>query len=69
MKGEKLLVTKKDIKRFKVLKNVIEKKLKGTQAAQLLGLSVVHVSRLKKRLLAAGFEGLGHVGSGMWGQI
>ena len=58
MKGEKLLVTKKDIKRFKVLKDVIEKKLKGTQAAQLLGLSVVHVSRLKKRLLAAGFEGL-----------
>ncbi len=36
MKGEKLLVTKKDIKRFKVLKDVIEKKLKGTQAAQLV---------------------------------
>ena len=58
MKGEKLLVTKKDIKRFKVLKDVIEKKLKGTQAAQLLNLSVVHVSRLKKRLLNGGFEGL-----------
>ncbi len=58
MKGEKLLVTMKDIKRFKVLKDVIEKKLQGTQAARLLGLSIVHVSRLKKRLLAAGFEGL-----------
>ena len=58
MKGEKLLVTKKDIKRFKVLKDVIEKKLKGTEAAQLLNLSVVHVSRLKKRLLNGGFEGL-----------
>jgi len=58
MKGEKLLVTKKDIKRFKVLKDVIEKKLQGTQAAQLLNLSVVHVSRLKKRLLNGGFEGL-----------
>lgn len=58
MKGEKLLVTMKDIKRFKVLKDVIEKKLRGTEAAQLLGLSVVHVSRLKKRLLATGFEGL-----------
>ena len=54
MKGEKLLVTKKDIKRFKVLKDVIEKKLKGTQAAQLLGLSVVHVSRLKKGYLLLG---------------
>jgi hypothetical protein len=58
VKGEKLLVTKKDIKRFKVLKDVIEKKLKGTEAAQLLNLSVVHVSRLKKRLLNGGFEGL-----------
>lgn len=58
MKGEKLLVTHKDVKRFKVLKDVIEKRLKGTAAAQLLGLSVVHISRLKKRLLGDGFEGL-----------
>lgn len=58
MKGEKLLVTMKDIQRHKVLKDVIEKKLKGTEAAQLLNLSVVHVSRLKKRLLNGGFEGL-----------
>jgi hypothetical protein len=58
MKGEKLLVTMKDIKRFRVLKDVIEKRLKGTEAAQLLALSVVHVSRLKKRLLTDGFEGL-----------
>lgn len=58
MKGEKLLVTIKDIKRYKVLKDVIEKRLKGTEAAQLLDLSIVHVSRLKKRLLNGGFEGL-----------
>jgi len=58
VKGEKLLVTQKDIKRFKVLRDVVEKKLKGTEAAQLLGLSVVHISRLKKRLLTDGFEGL-----------
>ena len=43
MKGEKLLVTMKDIKRYKVLKDVIEKRLKGTEAAQLLYLSVFHV--------------------------
>jgi len=58
MKGEKLLVTQKDINRFKVLKDVIEKRLKGAEAAQLLGLSVVHISRLKKHLLVDGFEGL-----------
>jgi len=39
MKGEKLLVMQKDINRFKVLKDVIEKRLKGAEAAQLLGLS------------------------------
>ena len=58
MKGEKLLVTMKDIKRFKVLKDVIERKLRGTEAAQLLNLTTVHISRLKKRLLNEGFEGL-----------
>lgn len=58
MKGAKLLVTMADIKRYRILKDVIEKKLKGTEAAQLLGLSVVHISRLKKRLLVDGFEGL-----------
>jgi hypothetical protein len=58
MKGAKLLVTMVDIKRYRILKDVVEKKLKGTEAAQLLGLSVVHVSRLKQRLLAGGFEGL-----------
>jgi hypothetical protein len=58
MKGAKLLVTMADIKRHKVLKDVLDKKIRGTEAAQLLGLSVVHVSRLKKRLLRAGFEGL-----------
>jgi hypothetical protein len=58
VKGATLLVTMKDIQRHKVLKDVIEKKLRGTEAAQLLNLSVVHVSRLKKRLLNGGFEGL-----------
>jgi hypothetical protein len=58
VKGDRLLVTPKDMRRFKVLKDVIEKKLTGAEAAQLLGLTVVHVSRLKKRLYEEGFEGL-----------
>jgi hypothetical protein len=48
----------KDIRRHKVLKDVIDKKLRGTEAAQLLNLTTVHISRLKKRLLNEGFEGL-----------
>jgi hypothetical protein len=46
----------KDIQRYKVLKDVIDKKLKGIEAAALLNLSPVHVSRLKAKLLAGGFE-------------
>lgn len=58
MKQNKLLVTMKDIQRFKVLKDVIEKKLKGVQAAEILKLSPVHVSRLKTRLTQGGFEAM-----------
>ncbi len=55
---QKLLVTMKDIQRYKVLKDVVDKKLKGSEAAQILGLSCVHMSRLKKRLFHEGFDGL-----------
>jgi len=58
MKEQKLLVTMKDMQRHKILKEVIEKKLKGVEAAQVLNLSPVHISRLKTKLLKEGFEGL-----------
>lgn len=53
---QKLLVTMKDIQRYKVLKEVLEKKLKGVEAASILGLTPVHISRLKAKLLVGGFE-------------
>jgi len=56
MSEQKLLVTMKDIQRYKVLKDLLEKKLKGTEAAQLLNLTPVHISRLKTKLLKGGFE-------------
>jgi transposase len=58
MKEQKLLVTMKDVQRYRVLKDVIAKKLKGSEAAELLNLSYIHISRLKKRLLEGGFEAL-----------
>ncbi len=58
MKEQKLLVTMKDIQRYKILKDVIDKKLKGVEAADVLNLSPVHVSRLKKRFLEGGLEGM-----------
>jgi len=58
MSQTKLLITMKDIQRFNVLKDIINKKLTGSQAAELLGLTYVHISRLKKKLLTGGFEAL-----------
>jgi transposase len=55
---QKLLATMKDMQRYKVLKDVIDKRLKGSEAVHILGLSCVHISRLKKRFLEEGFNGL-----------
>lgn len=48
----------KDIQKYRVIKEIIEKKIKAYDAVALLSLSYVHISRLKKRVLNEGFEGL-----------
>lgn len=58
MKEQRLVVTMKDMQRYKVLQEVIEKKLKGAEAAELLQITPVHVSRLKTKLSKEGFEGI-----------
>ena len=45
-------------KKSKILKDVIDKKLKGIEAAELLKLHPVHISRLKRELIQGGFEAL-----------
>jgi len=58
MKEPKVLVTMKDIKRYSVIKDVLEKKIKAIQAAQALGLSYIHTLRLKKKVKELGFKGI-----------
>jgi len=58
MKEPKVLVTMQDIQRYRILKDVIEKKLKATQASLILGLSYIHTLRLKQKLARAGLKGL-----------
>ena len=48
MNESKIIVTMKDIQRYKVLQDVIEKRITGLKAAEILGLTNVHISRLKK---------------------
>lgn len=54
----KFLVTVRDIQRYKVLKDVIDKKLKGSEASLVLKLSYVHISRLKQKVIKDGLQGL-----------
>lgn len=54
----KILVTVKDIQRFTIITDVLEKKLKATQASQILGLSYIHLLRLKKKAALFGLAGL-----------
>lgn len=54
----KFLLTMKDIQRFRIITDVLEKKLKATQASYILGLSYRHLLRLKKRVAKFGLQGL-----------
>lgn len=54
----KLIVTMKDIQRFRIITDVLEKKLKATQASQILGLSYIHLLRLKNKVAKFGLNGI-----------
>lgn len=56
--NRKPFITIKDFHRYKVLQDVIDKKLKGDEASEILGLSYVHISRLKAKLVKGGFENI-----------
>ena len=52
------IVTMKDIKRFQVIDQLVNKQITGYQAADVLGITHVHVSRLKHKALTHGFTSL-----------
>lgn len=58
MDEKSFLVTMRDIERYRVLMDCLEKKIKATQASLLLGLSYIHTLRLKKKVALSGLEGL-----------
>ena len=51
-------LTMKDVKKYGILKQVVAKQLKGTEAAALLRYHPVHISRLKKKFVASGIQGI-----------
>jgi len=54
----RLLVTMKDIKRHDLIQDVLAKRLKGTEAAELLGIHYIHFLRLKKKIAESGINGI-----------
>jgi len=58
MKEPKVLVTMKDIQRYRIIKDVLDKRLKAISASQILGLSYIHFLRLKKKVKENGFESI-----------
>jgi len=56
--AHRISVTVKDIQRFRIIQDVLEKKLKAKQASFILGLSYRHFLRLKKKVALLGLHGL-----------
>ena len=55
---KKLKVTMEDVQRFKILMDVVDKKLRVTHASAVLSLSYRHTLRLKEKVRDDGLEGL-----------
>jgi hypothetical protein len=55
---ERIFMSNKDLHRLEILKDIQNKRLKQTQAAQILGLSTRQVRRLEQRLAEHGPQGI-----------
>jgi hypothetical protein len=62
-----ITMSKREIKRYDVIKKLISKEINGTEGAELLGLTVRHIKRLKAKVGAKGVAGLEHASRGKTG--
>jgi len=53
---EKRIFTVEDMQRYKIVQDVLDKKLKLTEASELLGLSYRQSLRVKEKVKSAGLE-------------
>jgi len=60
MDNKYITMSQKEIKRYDIIKRVINKELKGAEAAELLVLSTRHIRRLKMKVKEKGAKGLTH---------
>jgi transposase-like protein len=62
-----ITMSQKEIRQYDVIKKLIDQELNGTEAAGLLGMTMRHIRRLKRKVKDAGIKGLIHGGRGMSG--
>lgn len=62
-----ITMTKREIKRYDLIKKLISKEINGTEAAEVLDLSVRHTKRLKAKVRKQGAAGLVHASRGKSG--
>ena len=55
-----ITMSQKEVKRYDIIKKVISKELNGSEAAELLSLTIRHIRRLRKKVDADGIKGLVH---------
>ena len=55
-----ITMTQKEARRYEIIKNLLVKKIDGTEAAKALNLSVRRVKRLKKKVRKQGIKGVIH---------
>jgi hypothetical protein len=55
-----ITMTKKEARRYEIIKDLIAKKIDGTEAAKLLNRSIRQIKRIKKTVNGKGIEGIVH---------
>jgi transposase len=64
MGQEKITLTKAELKKIFVMEKLVARQIKVAEAAELLGLSIRQVLRLKNKYIAEGAEGIAHKNRG-----
>lgn len=62
-----IVMSPKEVKKYDIIKKMISKELNGSEAADLLNMSIRHVRRLKKKVKQSGIKGLIHGSRGRAG--
>ena len=67
MDDQIISMSKKEIRKYDIIKKVINQELNGAQASKLLGVTTRQIRRLKRKVEEFGAEGLVHAGRGKTG--